>query len=278
MGSRDSAQLPPFFLQRTVSAPSGVSWSEWFEVSWYGDRSGERWDRGRSEQEGDVPPTPDLGPLAPQRAPLAPNLRGRLSTVAARLARRAAYAESDKEQLSLLLAFNSCMIREELRRTGGTSMPNKTRGRAIATYIASCLLVGSPAFGDNPGLSLSGAVETIDGERVPHVEVRITNVKGAETSDTGEFEIRGLPPKIQPGWPIVLDVKKWIVTDPYIGQRGRMFMPNPQVVVEPFVIKVTRPGDRRLLAAASVKSLLEEAASILDLKHVPDGNYATIDF
>ncbi len=144
-------------------------------------------------------------------------------------------------------------------------------GRFLAACSAFSLLAGaSLAFPESKGLTLSGAVQTLDGRRVSDAGVRITGIQGDTiTSDTGEFEIK-LDSKLHPGWPIILSIRNWLITDPYNGLRGRMFIPDPHVVVEPVIVKVTHRGDPRLLAAASIKSLVEEAASILDLKDVPD--------
>lgn len=119
--------------------------------------------------------------------------------------------------------------------------------------------------------SLFGTVKHY-AEDVKRAEVLIEGPRGrtAVTTDSGQFEIE-LHPDLKPGTPIILQVKKWIIFDPYSqGQRGRLFLPDqssPQA--EPIHVQVRLPGEPDLLSAAGIKPVLEEKASILDLKALP---------
>jgi len=92
---------------------------------------------------------------------------------------------------------------------------------------------------------IKGVVERTDGRPVAHVGVRVTNVGGTLSSDSGEFTIP-LPSQLEPGDPILFRVKDWVVVDPFVGASGRTYIPRSNV--EPMKIVVARKGDRGLLS------------------------------
>jgi len=65
-------------------------------------------------------------------------------------------------------------------------------------------------------------VETEDGRRLAGVAVRVTNVGGRPTSDSGEFTIP-LPPQFEPGSEVEFYVAGWIIKNPY---QGKEFVPK----------------------------------------------------
>jgi len=92
---------------------------------------------------------------------------------------------------------------------------------------------------------VKGIVETADGKPVPHVEVRVINVGGTISSDSAEFDIP-LSSQLEPGDPIIFQVKDWVIVDPYVGESGRTYVPRNDV--EPIKIAVARKGDQSLLS------------------------------
>jgi len=107
------------------------------------------------------------------------------------------------------------------------------------------LLALVPAAGIPGNRDIKGVVETMDGKPVARVEVRVTNVGGTLSSDSGEFTIP-LPSQLEPGDPILFRVKDWVVIDPFVGASGRTYVPRSSV--EPMKIVVARKGDPGLLS------------------------------
>ena len=94
--------------------------------------------------------------------------------------------------------------------------------------------------------SISGVVETLDGKRLPHVTVRVTNMGGTATTDSGEFTIR-LKSGIEPGDPVQLSVSDWVITSPW---EGRTFVPKRDT--DKVHVRVVRKGDPAVLSNAQV--------------------------
>jgi tetratricopeptide (TPR) repeat protein len=102
------------------------------------------------------------------------------------------------------------------------------------------------------------------GERpVRQTIVRVRNGGGDKTTDSGEFTI-ALPDKFKVGFPITFEVDQWIIMDPFVNDRGRTYLPNPEA--ETISIKVVRKGDKLLLSAPSIQKLVEKKQSTLELQ------------
>jgi hypothetical protein len=113
-------------------------------------------------------------------------------------------------------------------------------------------------------LSISGYVELPDGQRVTHTEVRVDGGSGTVTTDSGEFRML-LPDNFQPGIPVLLHVKGWVVIDPFIGRRGRTYVPKDDH--EEIAVIVVRPGDPTLLTALQIQQITKQ----LSQHDHPDG-------
>src|SRR5882724_2709000 len=94
---------------------------------------------------------------------------------------------------------------------------------------AVCVLVVSlPVAAWAQAGSISGVVETNNGKPLPRTTVRVTNIGGAVTSDSGGFVIQ-LPPDFQAGDPVELSVgDDWIILSPW---EGRSYVPRRQTDV-----------------------------------------------
>ncbi len=90
---------------------------------------------------------------------------------------------------------------------------------------------------------VSGVVETLEGKRLPNMTIRVTNIGGTTTSDSGEF-VFYLPPDVAPGQPIQLSLGgDWIISSPW---EGRTFV--PMLGTDSIQVRVAHKGDPRLLA------------------------------
>jgi len=90
---------------------------------------------------------------------------------------------------------------------------------------------------------VSGVVQTLDGKPLPHVTIRMTNISGTTTTDSGEFTFN-LSPKIVPGQPIELSLEgDWVISSPW---EGRTFV--PMLGTDVIHVRVAHKGDPRLLA------------------------------
>lgn len=95
--------------------------------------------------------------------------------------------------------------------------------------------------------SVSGVVENLDGKRVPNIEVRVTNVGGTVSSDSGEFAIP-LIASFNPGDAIELSVPDaWVIISPW---EGRTFVPRRGA--DTIHVRVARKGDSAVLANPQV--------------------------
>jgi hypothetical protein len=94
-------------------------------------------------------------------------------------------------------------------------------------------------------------------EAVKAVVVGVYGGSSVVTSDSGEFSMKPIVVQNQPknaGDAITFNVDGWVIRDPYIGVRGRMYLPKPGA--EPIRIRVLRRGDRLFLAGASIEKIL----------------------
>jgi len=106
--------------------------------------------------------------------------------------------------------------------------------------------------------SVSGGVRTADDAPVARTEVRIDGAGANVTTDSGEF-VFPLAPPLRVGFPATFRVTGWVVIDPCVLARGRMYLPDPDA--ETISIRVVRSNDKRLLSGRSLGCVLEEGAS-----------------
>lgn len=106
--------------------------------------------------------------------------------------------------------------------------------------------------------SVSGGVRTADDAPVARTEVRIDGAGANVTTDSGGFAFPLAPP-LRVGFPATFRVSGWVVIDPCVLARGRMYLPDPDA--ETISIRVVRPHDRRLLSSRSLGCVIEEGAS-----------------
>jgi hypothetical protein len=121
-------------------------------------------------------------------------------------------------------------------------MPSRPAWIAVGLCF---LLAIAPAAGKADARYLRGVVETTNGKPVPHAEIRVTDVSGTLTSDSGEFTI-SLPAQLQPGDLILLRVTDWVIIDPFVGTSGATFLPRNSF--EPMKVVVAQKGDQSLLS------------------------------
>jgi hypothetical protein len=108
--------------------------------------------------------------------------------------------------------------------------------------------------------SASGYVRLRDGKRLAHVSVRIGNVGTTVSTDSGEFAIP-LPDDFQPGDPILISVDNYIVMQPFVGSRGKLFLPKS--AKEQIEVVVSKRGDPSLLDDPQIERIVEETVSRL---------------
>ncbi len=106
--------------------------------------------------------------------------------------------------------------------------------------------------------SIAGGVRTADDAPVARTEVRIDGAGANVTTDSGEFTFPLAPP-LRVGFPATFRVLSWVVIDPCVLARGRMYLPDPEA--ETISIRVVRPKDKRLLSGRSLGCVIEEGAS-----------------
>ncbi len=102
-----------------------------------------------------------------------------------------------------------------------------------------------------------GTVRTADDQSIGHVDVDIDGTDLGLATDKGAFSL-DVPP-FRVGFPYTFHVTGWVVVDPCVLARGRLYLPDPDAEKVP--LKVARPGDSRLLSAKSIGCLFEEKAS-----------------
>jgi uncharacterized protein YkwD len=135
-------------------------------------------------------------------------------------------------------------------------MANLDRWRAIS--VASMLVLSTPVPGPSTK-SVNGTVRKQDRDvAVTRTEIRVDHGGSTLTTDSGDFAFP-LSPPLKVGFPATFRVTGWVIIDPCVLARGRMYLPDPEA--ESVAIKVLRPGDKRLLSGRSVGCLLEESAS-----------------
>jgi hypothetical protein len=94
---------------------------------------------------------------------------------------------------------------------------------------------------------------------VKDVAVGIYGGPAAVTKGSGEFTIEKIVVQNQPknaGDPVTFNVNGWVIRDPYVGTRGRLFLPKPGS--EPIKIRVLRRGDPLFLGGGSIEKILAQ--------------------
>jgi hypothetical protein len=86
----------------------------------------------------------------------------------------------------------------------------------LAVGVCSLVISFTSAAGPRTRV-VTGVVETSDGTRLSGVDVRVTNVGGRPTSDSGEFTIP-LPEQFEPGSEIEFYVAGWKIINLYDGK------------------------------------------------------------
>ena len=104
--------------------------------------------------------------------------------------------------------------------------------------LAACMCTLLISFASAAGArtrTISGVVETSDGTRLPGVDIRVTNVGGKPTSDSGEFTI-SLTDQLEPGSEIEFYVAGWTINSPY---EGKIWIPKDETVTIHIVVSRT---------------------------------------
>jgi hypothetical protein len=79
------------------------------------------------------------------------------------------------------------------------------------------------------------------------VDIRVTNVGGGPTSDSGEFTI-ALPPQLEPGSEIEFYVAGWTIKNPY---HGKEFVPRSPIATIHIVVVRKANRDQKQQSNAS---------------------------
>jgi tetratricopeptide (TPR) repeat protein len=132
------------------------------------------------------------------------------------------------------------------------------------SLICAIVCHASPNFAYCQKPQLRGIVVTVGGKPLSHVEVRIVGVTTSLTTDSGEFQIT-LPEKLGPGTPILIQVKNWVVINPYDGGSGRTYVHRDSS--EPIRVVVGHKGDSAVLADSTViQDIVQQAVRELSVR------------
>jgi tetratricopeptide (TPR) repeat protein len=118
----------------------------------------------------------------------------------------------------------------------------------LAVFIYAAPLVASDRR------AVRGYVESADGKRLKHVSVRITAVAGTTTTDSGEFA-SNLPSSFGAGDAVLFSVDGWVIMQPYVSVRGRMYLPGSEKELVELV--VAKKGDARLLQKDQIAQMVQ---------------------
>lgn len=130
------------------------------------------------------------------------------------------------------------------------------------------LLLSSSVAGGPPIRHIYGTVRDGNDQGVARTEVRIDGDGVDVTTYSGGFgDHISLVPPLRVGFPVTFRVAGWVITDPCLLARGRMYLPDPDA--ESIFLKVLRPRDQRLLSGRSIGCLLEQEASHFEAKASP---------
>lgn len=140
-------------------------------------------------------------------------------------------------------------------------MPSRRR----ALVGALCTLLVTTSMASQPQVRRGlGSVRTADDQPVSRADVDIDGVALGVASGKGVFNFDVPPFKV--GFPYTFHVAGWVILDPCVLARGRLYLPDPDA--ERIALKVVRPRDSRLLSPQSVGCLVEEKASRFEPKRV----------
>jgi len=129
-------------------------------------------------------------------------------------------------------------------------------------WVFCILLPAAPAPSAPQVRHELGTVRTGDDQPVSHAEVDIDGINLGAATDKGAFSL-DVPP-FMIGFPYTFHVTGWVIVDPCVLARGRLYLPDPDA--EKVALRVVRPGDSRLLSANSIGCLVEEKASRFEPK------------
>src|SRR5215471_10475658 len=131
--------------------------------------------------------------------------------------------------------------------------------RTLCANLVFALAVCLPAFSQQT-TSVFGTVRTADDNSVKRTTVSIEGPGGccsSVTTDTGQFNF-SVPP-LEIGYPYTFHVEGWVIVDPCVLARGRVYLPNPKA--EKVSIRVLPRGDRRIKSPGSLACIVVEETS-----------------
>jgi len=102
---------------------------------------------------------------------------------------------------------------------------------------------------------VTGTVTTDQQKAVPRAIVDVDAEAPSDvTTDSGKFHFPVPPLKV--GFAYTFSVLNWVVIDPCVLARGRLYLPDPDA--EPITIRVLRSQDKRLLSSQTLGCLVKE--------------------
>ncbi|MFL6313611.1 MAG: tetratricopeptide repeat protein [Terriglobales bacterium] len=134
----------------------------------------------------------------------------------------------------------------------------------LAGTCLAILLIAQNIQGQST-LSVHGCVTTARGAAVPRNTVVNIIDRGGNSGQTRElcsFDIPDLKEPIRVGFPVTFRVAGWVINDPYVGTRGRVYLPDPNA--ESINIYVLKSGDKALLSRPSIEKMLGQRAFFFD--------------
>lgn len=132
--------------------------------------------------------------------------------------------------------------------------------RTLCAHLVFAVGICFPAFGQQT-TPVFGAVRTAEDQAVKLTTVSIEGPGGccsSVTTDTGQFNF-SVPP-LEIGFPYIFHVEGWVVIDPCVLARGRVYLPNPKA--EKIAIRVLTRGDSRIKTKSIACILVQEASRI----------------
>lgn len=114
-------------------------------------------------------------------------------------------------------------------------------------------IFGYVVHGTNPELPVKGT------------KISIYGGPEAQTTDAGGFKMEKVVIQNQPqtaGDPITFAVNGWVIFDPYIGERGRMYLPKPGT--EPIKLRVLQKGDPNFLSSNAIEKILSHKTFVFE--------------
>src|SRR5450631_2680398 len=124
--------------------------------------------------------------------------------------------------------------------------------------VAFCIVLMAGPMASVPQVRhVLGSVRTLDDQPVSRAEVDIDSIDARAATEHGAFSYDVPPLKV--GFPYTFHVAGWVIFDPCVLARGRLYLPDPDA--EKVALRVARPGDNRLLSANSIGCLVEGKAS-----------------